>query len=59
MKVFHIDAFTNTPNLGNPAGVVLNADHLHEDEMLGIAKRVGFNETVFVLQSTDADFKSK
>ncbi|WP_044478129.1 PhzF family phenazine biosynthesis isomerase [Paenibacillus antibioticophila] len=59
MKVFHIEAFTNTPNLGNPAGVVLSADNLQEDEMLNIAKRVGFNETVFVHQSTVANFKLK
>ncbi|MFC5528300.1 hypothetical protein [Cohnella yongneupensis] len=26
MKVYHIDAFSKTPGMGNPAGVVVDAD---------------------------------
>lgn len=59
VKVFHYDAFSLTPNKGNPAGVVLNADHLNEDEMQRIALKVGFNETVFVLHSGKADLRLK
>ncbi|PZF61930.1 phenazine biosynthesis protein PhzF [Curtobacterium sp. MCPF17_047] len=33
---------------GNPAGVVLDAAGLGDDEMLAIARRVGYSETAFV-----------
>ena len=42
-------AFTNDPAGGNPAGVVLDATGLSDDEMLGIAAEVGYSETAFVL----------
>ena len=51
INVFHYDAFTNKPNMGNPAGIVLDADGLTEEEMQRIAKKIGFNETTFVLSS--------
>lgn len=54
MIVYHYDAFTHVPNKGNPAGVVLDADLLHEETMLEIARQVGFNETVFVQSSSVA-----
>lgn len=59
VTVYHYDAFSDTPNRGNPAGVVLAADHLKYDEMQHIAHQVGFNETVFVLKSDKADLKLK
>lgn len=55
--VQHIDAFSLVPNKGNPAGVVLDGDHYTESQMLAIAKKVGFNETVFVVESEIADFR--
>ena len=57
IKVHHYDAFSNTPNKGNPAGVVLDANDLTELEMQDIAQQVGFNETAFVQNSDFADFK--
>lgn len=57
IKVLHYDAFSTKPDKGNPAGVVLNADYLSEDEMQQIAYKVGFNETVFVLNSEKADLR--
>lgn len=39
-QVYHYDAFTKTPNMGNPAGVVINADHLDNENMLEIAKKL-------------------
>lgn len=57
--VYHYDAFSNKKNMGNPAGVVLDADKLSEEEMLKIAKFIGFNETAFILDSDIADFKIK
>ncbi len=38
-------------NMGNPAGIVLEADGLTEEEMQIIAEKVGYNETTFVLSS--------
>lgn len=58
-KVLHFDAFSSIPNKGNPAGIVLDADDLSEEAMQSIAKSVGFNETVFVLQSDVADYQLK
>lgn len=59
IKVLHYDAFSSYPNKGNPAGVVLEADHLSESEMQSIAHKVGFNETVFVVSSDVADLRLK
>ncbi len=42
---------------GNPAGVVIDADHLSEKEMLTIAGNIGLSETAFVSRSDIADFK--
>lgn len=43
-----IDAFTDTPFLGNPAGVVLEAGDLSADQMQAIAREVHASETAFV-----------
>lgn len=58
-KVLHFDAFSSIANKGNPAGVVWEADDLSEDEMQAITKLVGFNETVFILRSDQADYQLK
>ena len=55
--VKHIDAFSTIPNKGNPAGVVLDGENYTDQEMQEIAKKVGFNETAFVVPSTKADFR--
>ncbi|MCM3172087.1 PhzF family phenazine biosynthesis isomerase [Paenibacillus sp. MER 99-2] len=57
IQVLHYDAFSSEPNMGNPAGVVLEADHLSERAMQSIARSVGFNETVFVVRSSQADYR--
>ena len=57
VTVYHYDAFSDKPNKGNPAGVVLQADKLTVDEMQNIAYKVGFNETAFVMQSNVADWR--
>ncbi|BCD24259.1 phenazine biosynthesis protein phzF [Bacillus cereus] len=59
INVFHYDAFTNKPNMGNPAGIVLEADGLTEEEMQCIAEKVGYNETTFVLSSEVADIRMR
>ncbi|MEN1936581.1 PhzF family phenazine biosynthesis isomerase [Paenibacillus sp. 102] len=57
VKVFHYDAFSNKPNMGNSAGLVIDAEGLTDDEMQLIAEKVGFNETSFVLSSNVADVR--
>lgn len=42
---------------GNPAGVVIDADGLSEDQMLEVATKIGLSETAFVSSSDKAGFK--
>ncbi|MBI9012204.1 MAG: PhzF family phenazine biosynthesis protein [Clostridiales bacterium] len=56
MKIYRVNAFTEVPHGGNPAGVVLKAESLDENKMLEIAKEVGYSETAFVSDSNIADF---
>jgi PhzF family phenazine biosynthesis protein len=56
-RVLHVDAFAARPGMGNPAGVLLDADGLGEAAMQAIAHAVGFNETAFVLPSARADLR--
>lgn len=57
--VFHVDAFTDTPFGGNPAGVVPEADGLSAKEMKQIARELNLSETAFLTPSThgQADYK--
>ncbi|MBI1768344.1 MAG: PhzF family phenazine biosynthesis protein [Bacteroidetes bacterium] len=50
-------AFSISGTGGNPAGVVLNADHLTHEEKQQIATKVGLSEVAFVSQSSRAAFK--
>ncbi len=52
INVKQVDAFTNTPLLGNPAGVVLNAQGLTDGQMQAIAREMGVSETAFILQAS-------
>ena len=56
-EVIQVDAFTREPGKGNPAGVVLNGDDFTDVQMQAIAKKVGFNECVFVCHSEKADIR--
>ncbi|MGH3498385.1 MAG: PhzF family phenazine biosynthesis protein [Nocardioidaceae bacterium] len=47
-EVLRYAAFTTTPEGGNPAGVVLDADGLTDLAMQAIAADVGYSETAFV-----------
>jgi PhzF family phenazine biosynthesis protein len=53
-RLFHVDAFTRQRFCGNPAIVVLDADHLSEEEMQTIATEVNC-ETGFVLEAESGD----
>ena len=57
IRVLHYDAFTDKPGKGNPAGIVLNAGELSEEQMLAAAAAVGFNETAYILPSSAADMR--
>lgn len=57
VKVYTLNAFSEEKTGGNPAGVVLDADSLTEDQMLKIAEIVNFSETAFVSKSEQADFQ--
>ncbi len=51
-----VNAFTDKPFKGNPAGVVLDADSLDEKTMQSIAAELKCSETAFVMNSDKADF---
>lgn len=48
-NLYQIDSFTKKKFLGNPAGVVSNADGLTEQEMQKIARELNNSETAFIL----------
>lgn len=56
MRTYHlyqIDSFTKEKFLGNPAGVITNADGLTELEMQKIARELNNSETAFIFQPLD------
>ncbi|WP_069999960.1 PhzF family phenazine biosynthesis protein [Cellulosilyticum sp. I15G10I2] len=55
--IYRISAFTKDIQGGNSAGVVLDADFFTDEQMLEIAKKVGYSETAFVMKSALADFR--
>lgn len=57
IKAYTLNSFAKCIGGGNPAGVVLNADTLSEDDMKKVAGIIGFSETAFVMKSNFADFK--
>lgn len=57
IEVQVLNAFVDNGKGGNPAGVILDADHLTNPQKLEIAKAVGLSETAFVSSSKEADFK--
>ncbi|MDF2943308.1 MAG: phenazine biosynthesis protein PhzF family [Herbinix sp.] len=57
VKAYYYEAFADLRGKGNPAGVVFDANELTEDEMQVIAMKIGFNETVFLLDSAKADVR--
>jgi len=55
INVCQIDAFTDEPFRGNPAGVVYS-DEVTKEEMQFIAREFNASETAFISKSTEADF---
>ncbi len=53
---YQIDSFTKEKFKGNPAGVVLNADGLSDNEMQLIARELNNSETAFLFSSNDSNY---
>lgn len=58
MKIYQVDAFTDCPYGGNPAGVLPVAAGLSDDQMQKIAMEMNLSETAFVFPGGDGyDFE--
>ena len=59
IAIKQVDAFTETPLTGNPAGVVTNGDGLSDEQMQKIAREMFVSETVYILSPTvpEADIR--
>lgn len=53
MEVLKLAAFSQNGKGGNPAGVAFYDEMPVEDEMLAIAKEVGYSETAFLVKQAD------
>jgi len=56
-----VDAFTDRPFAGNPAGVVLDASELTENDMQKIAREINLSETAFIVRKKtyESDFETR
>ena len=57
VNIFQVDAFTDKPFGGNPAGVVTNSKGISSQQMQKIANEMNLSETAFVRQLDDCYFK--
>lgn len=57
IKVKRVNAFTDSLDGGNPAGVVLFPLALTDDQMKQVSKTLAVSETAFVFPSEEADYK--
>ena len=57
VAVYVISAFSKEKHGGNRAGVVLDSRNLTAAEMAAAAKKLGYSETAFLLNSKAADFR--
>ncbi|WAH37653.1 PhzF family phenazine biosynthesis protein [Alicyclobacillus dauci] len=55
--LYQVDAFTETPFNGNPAGVVLDAGQITPDIRQKIARELNCSETAFVTQTGQTTFR--
>ncbi|KDE57280.1 PhzF family phenazine biosynthesis protein [Halostagnicola sp. A56] len=55
IRIVQVDAFTDEPLSGNPAGVVPDADGLSAAQMQSIAAEMAVSETAFLRSSDDPD----
>ncbi|MDG5775782.1 PhzF family phenazine biosynthesis protein [Haloarculaceae archaeon H-GB2-1] len=57
IAAYLVDAFTDDPLAGNPAGVVPDADDLTDEQRQQIANELGASETAFVSTADEAEFR--
>ncbi len=57
VDLYLVQAFTDNPDGGNSAGVVLDGDRFNDKEKQAIAAKAGYSETAFVNKSDQADFR--
>lgn len=57
LEVLRYSAFTDTPDGGNPAGVVPDASGLDDAGMLAIAAELGYSETAFLEHRGGRDYR--
>ena len=57
IKVKKVNAFTDSVEGGNPAGVLLDSPMLSDEQMAHITKELQVSETAFVFPSDKADYK--
>lgn len=55
--IYQVDAFTNRPFRGNPAGVVIEATGLKEEDMKKIAMEMNLSETAFVFPKNKNNYE--
>ena len=55
-NLYQIDSFTKEKFVGNPAGVITNADGLTSDEMQKIARELNNSETAFIFSSNSTEY---
>lgn len=58
-RIKQIDSFTEMVFGGNPAGVVLKAEGLSDNDMQNIAAEMNLSETAFILPSEKSDFRMR
>jgi len=58
IKTYIVDAFTDQPFKGNPAGVCIIENDIDDFMMLSIAKELGLSETAFVKKNIKEDYYS-
>lgn len=55
VEVLRLAAFTDDPEGGNPAGLVMDASDLSDEQMQALAAEVGYSETAFLFPDPDSD----
>jgi PhzF family phenazine biosynthesis protein len=53
MKIYQVDAFTDKPFTGNPAGVCVLPEPKDDDWMQNVAREMNLSETAFLLRQPD------
>jgi PhzF family phenazine biosynthesis protein len=57
LHVLRVNAFTESLQGGNPAGVVFDSPDLTNEQMKQVSKELAVSETAFIFPSSVADFK--